>query len=102
MSTGPTVAKLEAVVAPLDDMQEAARRHGVGIVVDGEHSAIDVAADAEWVPEAGGHAAQLLAVGRAPEDVAAVAFAGNRCAVGAHDLVRGAQVLAHAEVQIAA
>src|SRR5262249_56051699 len=101
MTPRAAVAELEAVVATLDDMHHAARRHGVGIVVHGEDAAVDVGADAERVPEAGRHAAKFLAVGRTPEHVAALAAARDGGAVGADQLVIGAEVLAHAEKEIA-
>src|SRR5205823_6673240 len=61
-----------------------------------------VAAGAERVPEPGRHAAELLAVGRAVEDVPALTAPGDRDAVRADELVRLAEVLAHAECQVAA
>ena len=43
----------------------------------------------------------FLPSARAPEDVAAVALAGDRDAVGADQLVRAAEIFAHAEDEIA-
>src|SRR5437667_8826101 len=94
------VAKAKAVIAPLDDVHHSAWRRLVWIVINAEHSAIDVAADAERVPETGSDAAQLLAVGGAVEDVPAL-FVGDRGAVGTDQLEVNAEVLAHAEVKIA-
>jgi len=78
----------------------AAWRHGVRVVVHGEDPAEDVGADAERVPEAGGHAAELLAVRGTPEDVAALAAAGKGRTVRAGELVVGAEVFAQAEVEV--
>src|SRR5439155_25670147 len=69
---GAAVAELEPVVAALHDVYEPARRRRVRVVVHYEQPAVDVAAGAERVPEPGRHAAELLAVGRAVEDVPAL------------------------------
>src|SRR5262249_54644206 len=95
------VAELKPVIAAFDDMDHPARRHRVGIVVHREHAAKQVDANAERVPETRRHPAQTLAAGRTPEDVAALAAPGESGAVGADQLVIGAEVLTHPEIEIA-
>src|SRR5207237_3338514 len=86
------VTELETVVASLDDVHHPAWRRLVRIVVHAEHMAITVATDDKRIPKAGGDAAQLRAVGRAVEDLSAVAFAAQHRAVGADQLVRRPEV----------
>src|SRR5579884_2019296 len=95
------IAELVAVVAASNDMNEPAWRHGVGIVIHSEDAAEYIAADAEWVPEAGRHAPQLLPLSGTPEDAPAFAASYQCGAVGADQLVRCPQVLAESEKQIA-
>ena len=102
MAPGAAVAELEAVIAAFDDVKQPARRRRVRIVVDDEQPAEDVATRAEWIPEPGRDATEFLAVGRAVKDVAAFAAAGESRAVGTGELVRLAEVLADAEVEVAA
>ena len=69
----------------------------IGIVIDGEQTAVGVESEMEGVPEAGGDAFELGAVGPAAIDAAALAAARERRAVAADQLVGGAEVLAQAE-----
>src|SRR5205085_1976677 len=73
---------------------------GVRVVVHHEQAAEDVAARTERIPEAGGDAAELLAIGRDVVDVPAFAAAGESGAIGTDQLVIRAEVLADAEVEV--
>src|SRR5207244_8787815 len=86
------VTELVAVVAALDDVEHAAGRHRVRIVVHREDPAKDIRADAEGVPEAGSHAAQFPAIGRTPKDMAAIAFSRDGGSVGAFELIGSTEV----------
>src|SRR5207253_8098074 len=61
----------------------------------------NVAADAERIPETSRHSPQFLAVRRTPENVAALSLAAQGGPIRADQFVVSAEVLAHAEVQIA-
>ena len=93
------VAKAETVIAILDDVQQAARRAAVGVVIDGEHAAGLIEAEAERVPESGRDFFELPALERAAVDVAALAAAAQSGAVAASDFVIRAEVFAEAEVE---
>src|ERR1043165_1802627 len=101
MLSRSAIAELKAIIAAFNNVQHPARRHLVRIVINRKDAPVDVAADAERIPEAGRDAAQLLAVGAAPEDVPAIALAGEAHAIGADQLVRCAKVFAHAKEEVA-
>ena len=95
------VAEAVAVIAAGNDVQQPARAAGVGVVVHGEQPAEGVEAVMERVPEAGGDADQLRCRRAGSEKCCRPRRRRERGAVAADQLVRCAEVLAHAEVQIA-
>ena len=60
MPARPAVTKLITVIASFDDVQQAAGRHGIRIVVYGPRAAEDVNRYAERVPKTGGDARNCL------------------------------------------
>src|SRR5437899_536334 len=83
-------------------MEQAARRARVRVVIHAEKTAVNIKRQVERVPEPRRHADEARAIGVAAVDVAALAAAGERRAVTAHQLVSRTQVLTDAEVNISA
>ena len=101
MQSLAAVAKAVTVVAAVDDVQQAAGRARVGIVVHREQPPEHVERHVERVPEPGGDSLELGPVGLAAVDVAPFAAAGERCPIVADQPVIGTQVLAQAEIDLA-
>ena len=94
------VAEPIAVIAPFHDVQEPARRPGVGVVIHREKTSELVEAQTERVPEAGGDVLEFRAVGPAPIDIAAFAAAGQGRPIAADQPIVGSQVLTEPEIDI--
>ena len=95
------VAEAIAVVAAGHDVQQPARAARVGIVIHHEQPAKRVEAVMEGVPEARRHAHQLAAIGPTAKMLPPSPPPSSVVPSRADQLVRGAQVLAHAEDQVA-
>src|SRR6516162_2477586 len=94
-----SIAEAVAIVASLDDMQQAARRPRIGIVVDREEPAIRIEATLKRVPKTGGEPLDVAPVRLAAEHVAPFAAAGEAAAVAADQLVWEAEVFSHAKTK---
>jgi hypothetical protein len=97
VQSAAAVAKAKTIIGAGNNIDEAARWAGIGIVVGREDSAGRSDAQAERVPKASGPALEFRAVLGAAEEIAPFALARDDAAIRTDEAKRRAVIFAHAD-----
>ena len=99
MNPRPTVTVLESVIAGFHDLYQPAGRPAIGVVANSKDATDRIDTDAKRIPEPGGNATQIVAVGITSKDST---FAGSGLfdSVLADHSIRNTQVFAHPKIQV--